>query len=135
MEIPPFFAELLRSPGVATLSMLSSDGSIQSTLVWPDYDGEFIRINTLAGSPKEKNIRREGRATILLYDPQDSDVYITLRCELDRITRDSAIDHLDMLTRRNMNVDKWYGVVEPENAELEARRVVIYLRPVRLYHT
>lgn len=134
-QIPAFFAMLLKAPGVATLSMLARDGSIQSNLVWPDYDDEFIKINTLEGSPKEINIRREGKATVLAYDPSDSDVYITLRCELHKITREGAIDHLNLLTRRNMNIDTWYGGVEPKDSELEGRRVIVYLRPVRVYHT
>ena len=133
--IPDSFVTLLQSAGVATLSFLASDGSIQSNLVWPDFDGEFVKLNMLRGSPKEKNISRSGRATVLVYDPADSDTYITLRCELHKVTRDSAIEHLNLLTSRNMGLETWYGEVEPFDSELESRRVIVYLRPVRVYHT
>jgi hypothetical protein len=50
-EIPDFYKKLLVSPGAATLSVISKDGSIQSTLVWFDYDGEFIKLNMTQGAP------------------------------------------------------------------------------------
>ena len=40
-----------------------------------------------------------------------------------------------MLTQRNMGVPKWYGEVEPSDPAVEARRTIVYLRPVRVYHT
>lgn len=135
MAIKESFVRLLKAPGVATLSVVARDGSIQSSLVWPDYDGEFIKLNMLSESPKEKAIRRSEKATILVYDAKDSDVYISLRCELHKIEKDRAIQHLNALTQRNMGVNQWYGEVEPRNSEQEKRRVVVYLRPVKVYHT
>lgn len=134
-EIPPFYAALLSSAGPATLSVLSKDGSIQSGLVWPDYDGEFIKLNMLRGSPKERSIVREGRATLLVAHRTNENMYISVRCELHEITAVGAIEHLDMLTQRNMGLAQWYGRVEAEGSESQHRRVLVFLRPVRVYHT
>ena len=134
-EIPEFYKNLLTTAGVATLSVVSKDGSIQSILVWPDYDGEFIKLNMLSGSPKELSIRREKKATILISHASNEDLYASIRCELHRITKEGAIEHLNKITERNMNVAKWYGDVEPENCESKNREVLVYLKPVRIYHT
>lgn len=135
IDIPEFYQKLLSGTGVATLSVCSKDGSIQSVLVWPDYDGEYIILNMEEGSPKESSIRREKRATLLMSVATNENMYITLRCELHKITCVDAIEHLDMITYRNMNVAKWYGDVEPEDSPGKDKTVLVYLKPVRMYHT
>ena len=135
MDIPAFYQQLLSAPGVATLSVLSIDGSIQSTLVWTDFDGELIKISMKAGSPKEISLRREQTATVLRSHPTNENMYISLRCELHEIREKGAIAYLDMMTQRNMNLATWYGNVEPvENLEGD-KNVLVYLKPVRIYHT
>lgn len=135
LELPERYRKLLTPPGVATLSVLARDGTIQSTLVWADFDGEFIKLNVSRGSPKERNIQREGKATVLAVDPLDESFYVSLRCELHKVSADGAIEHLNVLTKHNMGVSRWYGDVEPLDPAAESLRVIVYLRPVRVYHT
>lgn len=134
-EIPAFYEKLLVSPGVSTLSVLSKDGSIQSTLVWADYDGECIKLNMLVDSPKEVSLRERKLATILKSDPDDENQYISLRCVLQAVEPSGAIEHLDEITRRNTNNPSWYGHIEPEDSPTRQRRVVVYLKPIRVYYT
>jgi hypothetical protein len=135
MDIPTFYQQLLSAPGVATLSVLSVDGSIQSTLVWNDFDGQFIKISMNAGTPKERSLRREKTATVLRSHPSNENLYISLRCELHEIREHGAIEYLDMMTQRNMNLATWYGNVEPEEKREKDKNVLVYLKPVRIYHT
>ena len=135
ISIPDRYQTLLFPPGIVTLSVLSSDGSIQSSLVWSDFDESLVKINMLRDSPKERNIRRECKATVLAIDKESEDFYISLRCQLHKISSEGAIEHLNMLTQRNMGVPKWYGEVEPSDPAAEAGRTIVYLRPVRVYHT
>ena len=134
-EIPEFYKNLLVSPGVATLSVISADGSIQSTLVWPDFDGEFIKLNMTEGTPKEKSIQREKKATLLVSHSSNENLYISIRCELHKVTKDGALEHIDHITQRNMNAERWFGDVEPEDSDDKDKTVVVYLKPVRVYHT
>lgn len=133
--IPEFYAQLLCAAGSATLSVLSKDGSIQSTLVWPDYDGEFIKLNVMEGSPKLNGIKRERKATVLMTHGGNETLYIAVRCELHDIVSEGAVEHLNMLTQRNMGVQRWYGDVVAENELEEKRTRIVYLKPVRIYHT
>ena len=135
VKIPGFFSRLLIGPGAATLSVLGKDGSIQSTLVWPDFDGELLKLNMLSGSAKAQSLNREHRATMLMASPSNENMYISLRCEVEKITGEGAIEHLNMLTERNLGLPRWYGHVEPEDCPSRHRRVIAYLKPVRLYHT
>jgi hypothetical protein len=38
--------------------------------VWCDYDGQYLRVNTMRGFAKERNMRRNRRVTLLCYDPR-----------------------------------------------------------------
>ena len=133
-EIPEFYQQLLCGPGPAVLSVTSKDGSIQSVLVWSDFDGQCIKLNMVSGSPKERSIVREAKATLLKAHPGNENLYISVRCQLQRIDSEGAIDHLNTITQRNMGVANWYGDVEPEDAPSKLKRVIIYLKPVRIYH-
>ncbi len=135
INIPERYRALLAPSGVVTLSVLGIDRSIQSTLVWTDFDGECVKLNMLRDSPKEQNIRREGKATVLAIDKENEDFYVSVRCKLQEISAEGAVEHLNMLTQRNMGVSKWYGEVEPIDPEAESRRVIVFLRPIRVYHT
>ena len=135
MKIPEFYSNLLSSAGPATLSVLAKDGHVQSSLVWPDFDGEFVKINLLMGSPKEKNIRREEKASILVMHRTNENIYISLRCELVRIIQNGAIEHLNKITQRNVNIGEWYGGMEPVDSPSKEKRAIAYLRPVHAYYT
>lgn len=56
------------------------------------------------------------KATLLVVHPGNDNLYISLRCELAAISRDGALEHLDLLTRRNMNARHWYGDVEAKDS-------------------
>jgi PPOX class probable F420-dependent enzyme len=131
--IPVSHHDLVTKPGVATLSTLSEDQSIQSSLVWFDFRDGDLRINTPDSSAKAKNLTRHPKATLLIMDSGNVDRYISLRCEVRAFERNGAISHLDSLTKRNMNLERWYGGAVDDNPAEAARRVIICLKPVRLY--
>ena len=47
------------------------DGSPQTSVVWCDFDGTHIRVNTMRGFRKEKNMRANPKVTLLCYDPAE----------------------------------------------------------------
>jgi hypothetical protein len=55
------FRKLMQEPAYCQLATLMPDGSPQVTQVWVETDGEHILINTIEGSQKEKNVRRDRR--------------------------------------------------------------------------
>lgn len=69
-EIPASHRDLVECPPVAALSTVGADGYPQTSAVWCDFDGEWVRVNTMRGFTKERNMRRDPRVTILCYDPR-----------------------------------------------------------------
>jgi hypothetical protein len=106
--IPASHLDLLTRAGVATLSTLSKDQSIQSSLVWFDYPDDDIRINVLDDSAQANNLLRHKGATLLVMDPGNVDRYLSIRC-------------------------KWYGGAVVDNPSEAARRIIVCLKPVRVY--
>ena len=52
--IPPEFIDLVDCPPVAALTTVMPDGSPRTSVVWCDFDGTYVRINTMRGFRKEK---------------------------------------------------------------------------------
>lgn len=131
--IPASHLDLLTKAGVATLSTLSKDQSIQSSLVWFDYPDDDIRINVLDDSAQANNLLRHKGATLLVMDPGNVDRYLSIRCKVGGFQRDGAIAHLDSLTKKNMALERWYGGAVVDNPSEAARRIIVCLKPVRVY--
>jgi PPOX class probable F420-dependent enzyme len=78
------------------------DGSPQTSVVWCDLDddGVHVRVNTMRGFQKERNMRRNPRVTLLCYDPRDDGRYLEIRGVVDEMTEDGAMAHLDALSSK-----------------------------------
>jgi Pyridoxamine 5'-phosphate oxidase len=55
-EIPESHRDLLNGPRVAALTTVMPDGYPQTTVVWCNYDGTYVLVNTMRGFQKEKNM-------------------------------------------------------------------------------
>ena len=71
----------------AVLGTINPDGSPQTSVVWVDRDGDDLLISTAAGRRKEKNLRRDPRASVCVIDKADPDWYAEVR-GLATITED-----------------------------------------------
>ncbi|HSW41885.1 MAG TPA: PPOX class F420-dependent oxidoreductase [Patescibacteria group bacterium] len=99
-RIPESHLDLVECPRVAALSTVMPDGSPQTSVVWCDFDGEVVRVNTMRGFLKERNMRRNPRVTLLCYDPRDDGRYLEVRGTVEEMTEDGAMAHLDALTSK-----------------------------------
>ena len=69
--IPADYRDLLEGRIYASLATVMPDGQPQSTVVWCDFDGAHVLINTMRGFRKEKNMRANPRVTLLAYDQRN----------------------------------------------------------------
>jgi PPOX class probable F420-dependent enzyme len=99
-RIPPSHLDLVECPPVAALTTLMPDGSPQTSVVWCDYDGEFVRVNTMKGFRKERNMRADPRVTLLCYDPRRPLRYVEVRGTVVSMTEAGALAHLDTLASK-----------------------------------
>jgi PPOX class probable F420-dependent enzyme len=60
--------EFLGGVRPAVFSTLGEDGRVHSVVVWYMWDGSVFTVLTDRGSVKERNVRRAGRATIVVHE-------------------------------------------------------------------
>jgi PPOX class probable F420-dependent enzyme len=100
IDIPPSHHDLVECPPVAALTTLMPDGSPQTSVVWCDFDGTHVRVNTMRGFQKERNMRRNPRVTLLCYDARKTARYLEVRGTVVDMTEEGAAKHLDELASK-----------------------------------
>ena len=114
-EIPASHLDLVECPPVAALTTIMADGYPQTSVVWCDVDGRFVRVNTMRGFAKERNMRRDPRVTLLCYDPRQPLRYLEVRGTVVEMTEDGAAEHLDALASKYMGRPvRYFGDCIPE---------------------
>ncbi|MGH2515663.1 MAG: PPOX class F420-dependent oxidoreductase [Ktedonobacterales bacterium] len=54
----------LAHPNFAVLATINADGTPQQTVLWYEIQGEGVMMNTAAGRLKDRNLRRDPRASL-----------------------------------------------------------------------
>jgi PPOX class probable F420-dependent enzyme len=75
-ELDPVVREFLAAPRYAVLATINPDGMPQQTPVWYELRDSVVYLNTRAGRLKERNLRRDVRASLCVVDGER---YVTLR--------------------------------------------------------
>jgi PPOX class probable F420-dependent enzyme len=70
---------LLDDPNPAVLATTNADGSPQTSVVWVGREGDDLVISSQAGRRKDRNIRRDPRVSICVYDRDDPQQYVEIR--------------------------------------------------------
>lgn len=98
--IPESHRDLVDCPPVAALTTVMPDGTPQTSVVWCDVDDGHVRVNTMRGFQKERNMRRNPRVALLCYDPKQPLRYVEIRGTVVEMTETGATAHLDGLASR-----------------------------------
>lgn len=106
-EIPAEYRDLLHKKAFAHLGTVMSDGSPQVTPIWFDYDGTYICINSAKGRWKDKNMRARPKVALEIHDPDNPYRFMQIRGTIVQITEDGADDHIDALTKKYLDQDKY----------------------------
>ena len=132
-EIPASHLDLVECPPVAVLSTVMRDGYPQSSVVWCDFDGERIRVNTMRGFAKERNMRRNPRVTLLCYDPRQPLRYLEVRGTVVEMTEAGAAEHLDELASKYAGRPiRYFGDAIPERFAETEFPILCRIRPTRV---
>ena len=113
-RIPASHMDLVECPPVAAFTTVMPDGYPQTSVVWCDFDGTCVRVNTMRGFQKERNMRRNDRVTLLCYDPRQPLRFLEVRGAVVEMTEDGAAAHLDALASRYLGKPvRYFGDVIP----------------------
>jgi PPOX class probable F420-dependent enzyme len=133
VTIPNTHRDLFQEPVHGVLTTMMPSGMPQSSIVWVDYDGEYILINTTLERQKGRNMQANPKVTILVIDPKDSSRWIEVRGQVREMTRDCADAHADKLTQRYCpNKRLFYGDIYPPEQKEKETRVLVRIAPVRI---
>ena len=133
ITIPNTHIDLFQNPVHGVLTTLMSDGMPQSSIVWVDYDGEHVLINTTLERQKGRNMRLNPKVSVLVIDPKDSSRWVEVRGHVVAMTREGAEAHADKLTQRYCpSKQHFYGDIYPPEQKEKETRVIARIQPVKV---
>lgn len=132
-EIPQSHVDLVTQPVHGVLTTMMPDGWPQSSIVWTDYDGECILINTTLERQKGRNMQANPKVTLLVIDPKNSTRWVEVRGLVRELTTEGAEAHADKLTQRYCrNKQHFYGDIYPPEQKYKETRVIARIEPVKV---
>jgi PPOX class probable F420-dependent enzyme len=117
---------ILNGKNFATVATVMPDGSPEATLVWIETDGTYIYLNTAFPRLKARNLERDPRVAITVYDcnrPYDEVLAIRGTAEL---ILEGADEHIDKLSRM-------YEGKPFEDWRADQTRVIVKITPERIH--
>jgi PPOX class probable F420-dependent enzyme len=117
---------ILNGKNFATVATVMPDGSPEATLVWIETDGTYIYLNTAFPRLKARNLERDPRVAITVYDcnrPYDEVLAIRGTAEL---ILEGANEHIDKLSRM-------YEGKPFEDWRADHTRVIVKITPERIH--
>jgi PPOX class probable F420-dependent enzyme len=132
-SIPASHRDLVECPPVAALTTVMPNGDPQTSVVWCDADGIDVRVNTMRGFQKERNMRRDPLVTLLCYDPRQPLRYLEVRGRVIEMTETGAGAHLDALSSKYVGRPvTYFGEVVPAGLQATEHPVLCTIRPTHV---
>ncbi len=130
--IPDTHRDLLVGSVHGVLSTMMPDGQPQSSIVWVDYDGACVLINTTLERQKGRNMRANPKVALLVIDPQNGSRWIEVRGRVVEIQCEGAEAHADKLTQRYTGKQRFYGDIYPVEQKQKETRVIVKIEPIKI---
>jgi PPOX class probable F420-dependent enzyme len=112
----------------AIVTTLRKDGSPHATPVWVDeVDGE-VWFNTVVGRAKERQLREDPRASLILVDPANQFRWVAVSGPASLQT-EGADEHMDKLAKKYLGQDR-YPWHDPKQ-----QRIIARIRPEKVDST
>ena len=127
-QIPDSHKDLLEGPVPVTIATIMPDGQPQLSVVWCNYDGQYVWVNTARGRQKDKNLTARPVATILAIDPENAGRYLEVRGTVT-MTEEGAVEHINQLAKLYTGADSFYGGAVPTGQTETETRVICKITP------
>ena len=84
----------------AALTTLMPDGQPQTQVMWVDADAEHVLINTEKGRQKYRNVEREPRVTVTVWNKANPYQYVEVRGRVvETVGGEEARAHIEALSQ------------------------------------
>ncbi len=108
VSIPEEYLDLLqRKTAFANLATVMPNGTPQVTPVWFDYTDGKIRVNSVKGRVKTRNMQEGAPVALSILDPDNPYRYIQIRGRVGHVTEEGASAHIDSLAKKYLGKDKY----------------------------
>ena len=123
-EVHPRVLELARGQNFAALTTLLPDGHPQTQVMWVDADEQHLLVNTEVHRQKFRNVERDPRVTVTIWDMEDPYLFVEVRGEVvEKVKGQEAREHIDELSH------KYRG--RPYQTQIQSERVMLRIAPSR----
>jgi PPOX class probable F420-dependent enzyme len=127
-RLDPKTIRLLKGKNFVFIATLRRDGSPHLTPTWVDTDGLHVIINTAIGRKKERNISRDPRVSLSLYDQSDPYDHISIDGRVvKQVKGREAEAHIDKMSFKYLG-EKRYSAHRKDSP-----RVMLFIEPTRIY--
>lgn len=116
---------LAKGANFAALTTVLPSGQPQTNVMWVDCDDEHVLINTEVGRQKFRDVERDPRVTLAIWDATNPYHYAEVRGRVTEVVRgEPARTHIDVLS------EKYTG--KPYDPEMiGTERVLLKITPER----
>ena len=132
VTVPNTHLDLFQKPVHGVLTTMMPDGTPQSSIVWVDYDGEHVLINTTLDRQKGRNMSANPKVALLVIDPEDTSRWIEVRGQVTEMTANGAEAHADLLTQRYTGKQHFYRDIYPPEQKDKETRVIVKIQPLKV---
>ena len=126
VELPDLARRLLDGKNFATVATVMGDGRPQASVIWIHTDGPHIVFNTAEGRVKPKNMRRDARVAIAVFDMENPYQQAMIQGRVVAMEHEGAEESIDAMTKKYLDLDSY-----PHRREGE-QRVIVKVAPEKV---
>jgi PPOX class probable F420-dependent enzyme len=104
VDVPPDLAYLLTTDHIGHVSFIRLDGTIGSTLMWIDWDGEHVLTSSPVGSYKGRVWRANPAISVSVVDHHDDWRFVTVEGRVTEIRPDIDLAFIDLMSQRYLGM-------------------------------
>jgi PPOX class probable F420-dependent enzyme len=110
--------QLIDGKNFASVATLMRDGSPQVAPLWIDREGDIIILNTTRSRQRTKNLRRDGRVAITVFDHDNPYSSVSIRGKTIEITEEGAEEHIDKMGMKYLGKSYPYDDRTPKDPRI-----------------
>ena len=105
--LTPGVRALFEGKNFGHLATIMADGSPQVSVVWVDAEGDNILVNTAEGRIKPRNVRRDPRVAISIYNQDVPYQSASIQGEVVEVRTEGALGNIHKLAKKYMGLDEY----------------------------
>ncbi len=98
---------LLKGKNFANVATTRKDGSPQVSPIWVDFDGKHIILNSEEKRAKVKNLKRDPRVSVSVFDHENPYSYVQIQGRVVEITPEGGAEGIDKMAQKYLGQEKY----------------------------